>query len=219
MSDFALSEVQRLLANLVRVGTVTALDTANARVKVDAGGLSTDWLPWLTARAGATRTWSAPRPGEQVLVLSPYGDTSQGVVLPAIYQDTYPAPAASQDLERVAFPDGTTVTHDSGSNTLQVDVAGAAKVIVNCKQATVTADTSVTLNAPQTTVTGALLVKGPLTFQAGMQGSGGSGGATMQIDGSVAFANGALTHNGKNVGSTHTHTGVTAGPGTTGPVS
>lgn len=60
-----------MLANLLRLGTVAQLDVAEARVKVDIGGLVTDWVPWVpwvTGRAGATRTWSAPRVGEQVLL-------------------------------------------------------------------------------------------------------------------------------------------------------
>lgn len=215
MSAWAQSETERILANMIRVGVIHALDVANARVRVRTGGLTTDWLPWLTARAGATRTWSAPRPGEQVLVLSPYGDPAQAVVLPAIYQDTYPAPAASQQLERVVFPDGSVVDYNSAGNTLTVTVAGSGNVVVNCKQATINADTSVTLNTPQTTCTGKLTVQGLLTYLAGMVGSS-VGGASASITGNVDFNGGTLTHNGKDISSTHTHGGVTPGGGSTG---
>jgi phage baseplate assembly protein V len=204
MNDaWAQSETERVLANMIRVGVVSALDEENARVQVDVGGLTTSWLPWVTSRAGATRTWSAPRAGEQVMVLAPYGDTTQAVVLPAIYQDDHPAPANSQNVERVEFPDGTFVEYNSETNTLNIDVAGDAKVIVNCKEATINAETSVTLNSPQTTCTGKLTVEGLLTYMAGMVGSGGTG-ASAAITGDVAIT-GALTNNGKSVGSTHTH--------------
>lgn len=204
--SFAAAEIERLLSNMIRIGVVSALDEGAALVTVDIGELTTDWLPWITARAGATRTWSAPRVGEQVVVLAPYGDTAQGIVLPSIYQDNHPAPAASKDIEHVVFPDGSTVEYNSASNTLTVTVAGNGNVIVNCKQATVNADDSVTLNTPQTTCKGALTVEGLLTFLSGMHGYGGEGGgATMAIDGDVAFQNGTLTHNSKDVGSTHQH--------------
>lgn len=214
---WAQAEIERLLANLIRVGVVAELDEAEARVKVRVGGLLTDWLPWLTGRAGATRTWSAPRPGEQVLVLSPYGDPSQAVAMPSIYQDAAPAPAASKDVERVVFPDGSIVEYDSASNTLTVTVAGSGNVVVNCKQATINASDSVTLNTPQTTCTGKLTVEGLLTYMAGMVGSGGSG-ASAAITGNVSITGnvettGALTNNGKVVGSTHTHGGVVPGGG------
>lgn len=211
--SFALAEMERLLANLIRVGTVTALDSANARVKVAVGGLATDWLPWITARAGATRTWSAPRAGEQVLVLSPYGDPAQAVVVPSIYQDDHPAPANSQDIERVEFPDGAVVEYDSAAKVMTVTTSG--NVIVNCSQAVINAESSVTLNTPQTTCTGNLTVEGLLTYLGGMVGSGGSG-ASAQITGNVAFSGGTLTHNSTDIGSTHKHGGVQTGGGQTG---
>lgn len=216
MNDaWAQSETERILANLIRVGVVSQLDEANARVIVKVGGLTTDWLPWITARAGATRTWSAPRPGEQVIVLAPYGDPAQAVVLPSIYQDAYAAPASTKDVERTVYPDGTSVDYNSTSNTLNITVAGSAKVIINCKEATINADTSVTLNTPQTTCKGKLTVEGLLTYLAGMQGSTGSG-TSATISGNVAFSGGSLTHNGKNIGSTHTHSdpqgGTTGAP-------
>lgn len=209
MDGFALAEVERTLANLVRVGTVAQLNVAEARVTVDLGGLVTDWLPWLTARAGATRTWSAPRPGEQVLVLAPFGDLAQAVVLPAIYQDAYPAPAASQAREHVVFPDGSSVDYDSAQHQLTV-TAGSGRVVVHCGQATINAG-QVTLNAAQTTCTGALTVQGPFAYQAGMTGSGSS-----SIAGDLAVA-GGLANKGVNVGAGHVHSGVEKGEKTSGP--
>lgn len=215
---FALAETHRVLANMIRIGVVSELDEANARVKVTTGGFTTDWLPWTASRAGATRTWSAPRAGEQVIVLSPYGDPSQGVVLPSIYQDDHPAPANSKDKETTVYPDGSKVEYDSASNTLTVTVTGSAKVIVNCKEATVNASTSVTLDTPDTYCKGKLTVDGLLTYKNGMNGSTGSGAAAT-ISGNINFTGGTLTHNSKNIGSTHTHTGVQSGSGTTGAVS
>lgn len=210
MDGFALAEIERALANLVRVGVVHALDEAAARVTVDLGDIVTDWLPWVTARAGATRTWSAPRPGEQVLVLSPYGDPSQALVLPAIYQDDHPAPAASRNIERTVYPDGSVVEYDSAGHRLTV-TAGSGSVTINCGTATINAAQSVTLNAPQTTCTGALTVQGPFTYQAGMSGAGAS-----SIAGDLAVS-GGLRNQGVNVGAGHVHSGVEKGEKMSGP--
>lgn len=199
MSDFNIGELQRQLANLIRVGKVVELDEANARVKVSASGLTTAWLPWGTGRAGTTRTTSMPTVGEQVMLFSPYGDTAQGVVGFSLYQDDHPAASDSKDKERTIYPDGSVVEYNSASNTLTVTVAAAGKVIVNCKEATVNAETKVTLNTPDTFCTGKLTVTGLITGQEGATLNGGS-----------------VTHNGKNIGSTHTHTGVQSGPTTTG---
>lgn len=200
------AELERQLANLIRIGVVAELDEANARVKMDVGGLITDWIPFQAARAGATRIWSAPRPGEQMIVFAPYGDSGQAVAGVSIYQEEHPAPANSKDVEHTVYPDGTTVDYNSASNTLTVTVAGNAKVIINCKEATVNAETSVTLNTPDTFCKGKLTVDGLFTYKAGMVGQGGPGGVSAaSITGAFAVGGGAFTHNGKNVGSTHTH--------------
>ena len=191
MNDYDATEVQRTMANLIRIGKISALDEASARVRVDAAGLTTDWLPWAVARAGSTRTWSAPRMGEQVIVLSPYGDPAQGVVLPSLYQDDYPAPAGSKDQETTIYPDGATVDHNSATHA-----------------------TSLTLN-PGGTLTAAV---GPSSVV--MDASRillSSNGSTLELSAAGIAINGTLlTHNGKNVGNTHTHGGVMAGPANTG---
>lgn len=194
MNDaWALAEGERVQANLVRLGRVTAVDPATRRAKVRVGGLDSDWLPWGVARAGGTRTASAPTVGEQRLVFSPYGDTSQAVIGQAIYQDDYDAPTDSADVEAVVFPDGTRVEYDAAANKLQIDVAGSALVVINCKEATVKADTKVTLDTPETELTGNLTVGGNATFNGG-----------------------SVTHGGVNIGKTHKHGGVASGGAQTG---
>jgi phage baseplate assembly protein V len=216
--SFEQSELQRQLANVIRVGRVVELDEAAARVKVTTGGLTTAWLPWGAARAGTTRSTSMPSVGEQVVLFSPFGDTAQAVVGFSLYQDDHPAASTSKDKQATIYPDGSTVEYDSASNTLTVTVAGAGNVVVNCKAAnvttetaTVTASASVTLDTPQTTCTGDLTVAGNFTM-------GGSGN-TATINGTVNIVGPALTHNSKNVGSDHTHLGVQPGGGTTGAPS
>lgn len=184
-----LSEVNRQLNNLVRIGTIRELDLANARARVSVAGCVTDWLPWGTGRAGNTRTWSPPVIGEQVILFAPYGDLGQAVIGQSLFQDDNAAPAASADQDTTIYPDGTTVDYNSATNTLTVTVAGSGNVIVNCKVATVKADTSVTLDTPDTFCKGKLTVDGLLTYKGGMAGSGGSG-ATAKITGNVEITSG-----------------------------
>lgn len=198
-----LSELNRQVNNVVRIGTIRELDLANARARVSVAGCVTDWLPWGTNRAGKRRDWSPPVIGEQVVLFAPYGDLGQAVIGPSIFQDDHAAPAASADQETTIYPDGTTVDYNSASNTLTITVAGAGNVIINCKVATVKAETSVTLDTPETMVTGNLTVA--KSFTMGQEG----GSATMK--GNVAIEGSSLTHNGKNVGSTHTHGGIQPG--------
>ncbi len=192
MDDWALSEAERVQANAIRIGRVIEVNAATRRAKLRVAGLDTDWLPWGVARAGGTRTASAPTVGEQRLLFSPHGDIAQAVIGQAVYQDDYDAPTSSADVEAVVFPDGTRVEYDAAANKLQIDVAGSALVVVNCKQATVKADTSVTLDTPET------LLKGNLT-----------------VEGNATFTGGSVTHGGKNIGKTHTHGGVMPGGAST----
>lgn len=59
--------------------------------------------------------------------------------------------------------------------------------------------------ADETVFDSKVTINGLLTYTQGMNGSGGSGGGTINIDGNVNFRNGTLKHNGKNVGDTHRH--------------
>lgn len=208
MSSYDVSELNRQVANLVRIGSVSELDEANARVKLSVSGLTTDWLPWSAARAGKTRTWSPPQIGEQVIMVSPFGDMGQAVVVGSLFSDAATAPAASKDQETTVYPDGSTVDYNSATNTLTVTVAGTGNVVVNCKVATVNAETSVTLDTPETTCTGNLTVLKSLTM--------GAGGGSVKMTGPVEITGATLTHNGKNVGSTHQHTDVQPGGSNTG---
>lgn len=117
--NFAISELNRKLANIIRIGLVKEIDYEKARVRVKVGEFLTDWLPWITYRA---ESWSPPSIDEQVIVLSPCGELSLGVVLPAIYQEKYPPPENKKEINSVKFQDGTKLSYDSGKNHLEIDV-------------------------------------------------------------------------------------------------
>lgn len=192
--NYEVGELQRQLANLIRVGVISELDEENARVKVKVAGLTSAWLPWGTSRAGSIRTVCMPSPGEQVLVFSPYGDTAQAVVGHSLFQESHPAPATNKDKPTTVYPDGSIVEYDCASNTLTVTVAGAGNVIINCKNATVNAETKLQVNTPEAEFTGHVTIKNGLVIE-----------------------DGAVTHSGKNIGKTHTHEGPSSAP--SGPAS
>jgi len=86
-----IAEITRLLENIVRFGTIEAVQMQPPRVKVKSGNIATTWLPWLNLRAGADREWDPPTIGEQVVLLSPSGNLAQGVVLTGLFSDLIPA--------------------------------------------------------------------------------------------------------------------------------
>src|SRR5690606_32739249 len=117
--DANLSELFRLLSNLIRIGTIAEVKSDRARVKT--GELTTAWLPWVPTRAGQASTWSQPSIGEQVLVLAPGGDLKSAVILPALYSDAVPAPSTNQHEHIVTFPDGARLAYNSETHSLAID--------------------------------------------------------------------------------------------------
>ncbi|RQR50461.1 phage baseplate assembly protein V [Burkholderia sp. Bp9140] len=197
------NEINRQMRNAVRKGSIFDIDFANALCRVSIGesdenGLQTNWMPWLTPAAGDTREWLPPSKGEQVMVLGPMGDLAQGVALRGFFSDAFGAPDQSPNAHTRTYKDGARVSYDFAAHALNavlpagatVRIVAPVSVIVETDVATVKAK-AVTIDAKNTTVTGALLVKGPFTFQSGMTGSDGSGqggaGAVMTIQGSARF--------------------------------
>jgi hypothetical protein len=114
-------------------------------------------------------------------------------------------------------PAGNIVISNSGTTT--VNTTGATTI--NSEGATKVVTPSVTVDSPQSTFTGAVTVQGALTFESGMTGSNGSGGATVTIDGDATFS-GTVTGQtdviaGTISGKGHKHPGVQSGGSETDP--
>jgi phage baseplate assembly protein V len=137
-----LIEIQRLLRNLVRIGTVAEVDLDQALCRVATGDNTTGWLNWLTLRAGQSRSWWAPSEGEQVLILSLGGELDTAFVLPGIFSDDFPPPSASANGLYLAFPDGATLHYEPDSGELLAD---------GIKTAVINASESVNATAPNIT--------------------------------------------------------------------
>ena len=119
MSD----DVPRILSNLIRYGTVAAVQVDPPRVRVAIGSLLTQPLPWCTARAGTVSWWSPPSVGEQVVVFSPHGDLAAGFVLPALHADHAPPPdGATRSNTMLAFADGARLSYDPDRHALTVSL-------------------------------------------------------------------------------------------------
>ena len=195
-----LIELSRRLENLLRIGTIIEIDHAQARCRVKLGGIDSNWLAWLTARAGNTQTWSPPTVGEQVLVLSPSGEPANGIVLTGIYCSAHNAPSNNPDEHVIDYPDGACVSYNHASGAL---------VAQGIKTATIQAATSVTIDTPYTHITGQLEVDNLITYHNGMAGEAGSSGGAITINGHLIHNNGVLRSNGI-VLHTHTHPGTGA---------
>lgn len=199
-----INELARAIRNMVRTGVVVETDLDAGRCRVQTGGMVTDWLQWLTQRAGRSRTWWAPSIGEQVLILAVGGELDTAFVLPGIYSDDNPAPSLSADAWHVAFPDGAVIEYEPEISALTVTGIKTATVIASesitatVPVVTVKASSRITLDTPEVVCTNKLIT-GTLEVQKG---------GTMS--GNIEHSGGSLSSNGK-VLHTHKHPGDSGG--------
>jgi len=199
-----LQDILRLLRNLIRTGVITETDLNAGRCRVQTGGIITDWLQWLTHRAGRSRTWWAPSVGEQVLILAVGGELDTAFVLPAIFSDDHPAPSASADAFHIAFPDGAFIEYEPDSGSLTVsgiktaDVTASDSITATVPVVLVKAETRITLDTPEVVCTNKLIT-GTLEVQKGGK-----------MSGDIEHTGGKFTSNGVQVDD-HDHGGVERG--------
>lgn len=199
-------ELARLLNNIIRLGVVTEVKHDRpSYVRVETGDLTTNWIPFLTHRAGNVKTWSPPSVGEQVILISPAGDLVSAIAMSGLYSDNLPEPSSSPNEHVISYPDGAVVKYDHGSGAMSIE---------GIKTLTVNASEKIEMICPENKVVGKLTVTGLLEYKSGMTGSGGSAGQT-SITGNITHTDGELSSNGVVLDS-HKHSGVRSGSDDTG---
>lgn len=203
------TDSERRLADLIKFGEVKEVNYAEARVRVmigdeddDEGHTVTGWLPMAGARARGDSDWHPLEVGERVVVLSESGELQNGIVMPAgIYSEEDPAPGDKAGLWRKRFQDGSTVEYDRETGEFKIDAKTKQTLMVG--DATITVqDGSIVLSAGGQSLT--LSAEG-ITSSGKIAGEDG-----------LAITGGTFTHDGKNVGKNHTHSGVQTGGGISG---
>jgi len=163
---------------LIRLGTVASVDLAGARctVRIDEDAESPP-LRWIETRMGATRTWSPPSIGEQVLVLCPAGEIAAGIVLRGVASDAHPAPGTTL-RELIRFADGAEIAYDPESHELEAVLpSGATAMLVADGGITITGDITLTgkLTASDDVIAGGISLKNHK--HGGVQAGGAQTGA------------------------------------------
>ncbi|HDG7830221.1 TPA: phage baseplate assembly protein V [Klebsiella quasipneumoniae subsp. similipneumoniae] len=184
-----IAELIRLLENVVRTGTVTEIDEEKWRVRVQSGGLNSNWMRWDAQRAGAFKVWVPPSIGEQVWFLCLGGNTDVAFIGGSLYSDDNPAPGASRSEMVVTAPDGARFRYDAAAGALQV---------TGIKTAAIEASVKVTLDTPEVECTNLLTTK-----TLNVRGGG-------EMHGDITHTGGAFTSNGVQVDD-HDHGNVERG--------
>ncbi|TDY90292.1 UNVERIFIED_ORG: phage baseplate assembly protein V [Herbaspirillum seropedicae] len=177
-----LSELVRTIPNLIRTGKIAEINADKVRVRLSPSLLTT-WLQWIALRAGDVIDWCPPSVGEQVIVFSPNGDLTQGKVLAGLFSAESSAPQSSLKIRSIHYPDGAVVLYDFGNHSLSAILPAGSSALVKAD--------AVTADAPQTTCTGDVTIKGNLVVEGfsalnnGAKVLGGDGGAAIVIEGDV----------------------------------
>ncbi|KFK91944.1 MULTISPECIES: phage baseplate assembly protein V [unclassified Serratia (in: enterobacteria)] len=192
-----------------QVGTISAVDpqTVRARVRLpEADNLRTDWLNVLQRNTQNTKDYWLPDIGEQVEVLLD-ANGEDGVILGAVYSSVDLPPVNNKDTRGTTHADEAAFYYDRATHTLTINGGIQHIVIVVKANVHITAQQA-TIDALQTIVTGDaeiqgnLTVKKKLTYEGGMEGSGGDGAAAT-ITGNLnilgdAHASGSMLSDGEN---------------------
>jgi len=159
MNGATVTELIRRLEQVLRYGTIAAVDLAAARCRVRTGALVTTWVPWFAQRAGTTLHWSPPTVGEQCLLISPGGDTAGAVALVGLYSSAAPAPSSSASMHTTHYADGAVLTYDHASHSLSAVLPSVGSFAITATAGTINVD-QLTVNADATTWNGPIQLNG-----------------------------------------------------------
>nr|WP_315542368.1 phage baseplate assembly protein V [uncultured Aggregatibacter sp.] len=146
------AEINRRLDNIIRFGTIAEVDYATARARVKSGQILTDFLPFITLRAGTTKTWSPPTVGEQCVILASSGELTTACILVGLY--TQNSPSHSPDVHVIEFADGAKIEYNQSSGAL---------VVTGIKTAAITAANQINIDCPTVNIKGNVNIMGAIT--------------------------------------------------------
>lgn len=227
----ALRTASQALPDLFKVGEVSSVDTAKCTARVvfdDEDSINSYDLPIMQRNTFGNADYGLPDIGEDVLCLFLGPGQEDGFIIGSFYAGEVTPPENSQDKRTVVFKDGTRFSYDRSTHVFTATIEGTEIVFdrqngsitvpqgltINCTTANLNASQKVTINTPNTEVTGNLLVRGKFTGQGGMAISGGSG-STAVVTGSVEVTQDVKAGGISLVGHTHTEQGD--GAETSGP--
>ena len=116
--------LRRSVQGMQRFGTVHAVDGESRRVQLRlAGENGSEFLspkrPWADF-AGDEKSWRPPSEGQQMLMLSPFGDMRQGVAVPLTFSNANPAPSSALDARILSAFGGGLIGFTNGGGEAQM---------------------------------------------------------------------------------------------------
>ena len=141
-----IAELNNKVNNLIQIGTISEVKEDKALARVDLMGRVSDFLPVLSQSNEFKKHFIPARVGEQVVVLSPFGEASGGVILRGVFNKSLKEPQASKSKEVLEYEDGTKISYDTQAKELKVEASDKITIIaggdvnITCSNATLKAD-------------------------------------------------------------------------------
>lgn len=194
MAKFDDEEAKRRLHNMVIIAEIAEINWEKYEMRVSRGEITTGWLKFPAIISNTYRYYQPIRPGMQVVMTSASGDLNGASVAGVLWKADMPPPALPVGkrpvTELVEFDDGSFIKYDKDTGTLEVEMT-KGDIKLKAKNITLEAQENIDIKAQNVTIKAQ----------------------------NISLLSSKLTHNGKNIGSTHTHTGVSSGRANTGAPS
>jgi phage baseplate assembly protein V len=122
MNLWGQAELERRLANLIRIGVIQETNHADKKLRVSMGNTHTAWLPWPAEIGNNFIQWRPLRVGQQVIVIAPSGELNQAVIVGQLYGGGIDAPSTDAQKDLIQFEDGTQIEYDSATHSLTATI-------------------------------------------------------------------------------------------------
>ena len=201
---------------MVFVGNICEVCDNKSLVKVNYQGTISNFIPYLAIANSFKRKFIPPRVNEQVLMFQGENGNAK-FALGAIFSQRCKEPSdASTTKEISQYEDGTIISYDTSSSTLEITSPKVINIVVQndinitCKNANLTAQKT-TIKSPNVQILGNTNIQGAITTSGDSGGSGEfsingnlqiSGnmkvGSNLNVGGSITDARGNLTNHTNN---------------------
>ena len=115
----------------MQVGTITEVDNKKALAKVMVDDRVSDWLPVLSIASAFKKHFIPTKVNDQVMVLNPHGNNSNGFILRGIfYSDTNVPAGAGDNSEVIEYFDGTLLKFDIEKKLISIDTPNSLNLNV-----------------------------------------------------------------------------------------
>lgn len=139
-------ELERRVTNMFREAKVTKLHAEDGMAEVEADGLPSDKVPWIT-RAGKQKEWDPPTEGERVVLFNPTGEPGLGMIMHGGFSNQFPmnhdkagehrrsvgdkVMTTTTDKDKVSKTEKVTVSQNEDNHALEV---GKVKIVADLEK-------------------------------------------------------------------------------------